>query len=1175
MAIGDFRLTNSRYVRPGTYIGYVRIPRPTTDPGNPRYPCYIGRGSRLALVVNLPHRRSYVENLQLNFSTTPPYLATLQFPAINDQGIAFLYKQNREVVSTDKWAFRESSPGSGVWNQVEIQLTEFDKNATYLIDYQSTERDALLDDLNFSELRQMGNVGDTEGQNKYQEFTDYRIVTDLVGNTAGGDTDALIPGENNSALVGRNNTVVPTPALPAATIAHNANSTYTYDYAMRFTLVVEPVVPVGGPTTFEFRALPLSGGNDQMDKVPQVSAFEGTGEYNDPANLTGRAIEFSVANGAPTTLSLAALLPSYLAQMTAGIVLDFDTSGGDFVAAGEYTWDSYGPGMIEFSSAHDNDNQFAEVTEPAEVANYLTALDASSSGKISISTTSEYTGTKDRHYKMQVYYPAGPGPTGTGPAGNRLFDIAWSAWDEMPYSEGNIEVQEAVPQKLTNLFVEKGVYIDVDLGAGHAIADDENAILLGPATNLATSIALATQAQTFWDYHDNNFENDGATPKVYHTLGAGSHQTTLGAPTNEAQLVSVCVELQTLYIAHINDSAMHIPIDDVWALANVVVVDLATCVTFLNDYKAKTNRHIFALNFVEGDTWTFTALAARKDYSAKDDRLYNFSVGTVIPAAGLESMAIAWYTDTYEGSFGNFTVLGTNPYASMTDNIDLSVRNFPIDDGANEQYATADVFTFTTVNEDKIDWSLRTRAEQTIPEDEIFHDVLGQVTGIPLAYYIILDDTPDAIVWVREASTGTLLSYTQVYDAGETTPYIAFNVLPTDDVEVKYEHRGQEPDPGNIYYISAQRLRLNSEYNVPIRYLTRDDMARGLGPKTTDNQLWIAGDIAFDTDFFGAYFTQVLDAAGNQVFSTADFRAAIQATETVKDITDLIVLSFFPALAESKASIARMADPFENAERMLWVGTPIGTPLGDDNTPDSMVYLARKTLQFSGDNPGRGHVVLIGNTDATREIVMDDGTVTSVILDGSFIAAYTAARNAAFRDPAQTLLRKDCSSFGEMQTWGEKEELILGGSSITYLSDAGSGIFRYGESETVDTSAPDLQEISAMNQKIYVTRKVSRDMDQALISIVPPSPAAGVAIVRAYLSDELATIVSSGVIAPYGSESNPPTIRQINASTDIYVFVDERDRRLYHFGYFYNLRYPIKRLFGLYSVDTRFWDNRQ
>ncbi len=1169
MAIGDFRLTNSRYVRPGTYIGYVRIPRPTADPGNPRYPCYVGKGSRLALVTNLPHRRSYVENFELTFATTPPYLATLTNPAINDQGVAFLYKQNREVVPTDKWAFRESATGSGVWNQIEIQLTEFDKNATYLVDYQSTERDDLLDDLNFSELRQMGNVGDTEGQNKYQEFIDYRIVTDLVGNTAGSDTDALIPGASNSALVGRNTVVTKDAGAGSGTVAHASTSAYTYDYGMKYELYCRDF-GVGVDAEFELVITPLSGGNDQVDKVPQFNAFIGTRTYAIiPA--TGRAIEFTVLTGTPTVVTLSSAA-SY--GYTDSIVLDFDFTAGDFATDDVFSWESYGPGMIEFSSAHDNDNQFAEVTAPAEVANYLTTNAASSSGEITIAATSDYTGTKDRHYKMQVYYPP-TGPTGTGGAGNRLFNIIWSAWDEMPYSEGTIEVQEASPAKLTDLFVENGVYIDVNLGAGHAIADDENAMLLGPPTTLITSLAMAVQAQTFWDYHDNNLENDGATPKVYHTLGAGSHQTTVAAPTNEAQLVAACVELQTLYVAHINDPAMHTPIDDVWTLASIVIVDLATCITFLNDYKAKMNRHIFALNFVEGDTWTFTALAARKDYSAKDDRLYNFTVGTVIPTAGLESMAVAWYTDTYEGSFGNFTVLGTDPYVSMTDNIDLSVRNFPIDDGANEQFDTADVFTFTTVNEDKIDWSLRTRAEQTIPEDEIFHDVLGQVTGIPLAYYIILDDTPDTVVWVREAATGDLLSYTQVLDAGEATPYIAFNVLPTDDVEVKYEHRGGEPDPGNIYYISAQRLRLNSEYNVPIRYLTRDNMERGLGPKTTDNQLWIAGDIAFDTSFFGAYFTQVLDAAGNQVFSTADFRAAIQATESVKDITDLVVLSFFPALGESKASIERMADPFENAERMLWVGTPIGTPLGDDNTPDSLVYLARKTLQFSGDNPGRGHVVLLGNTDCTRSLVMDDGTVTRVLLDGSFIAVYTSARNAEFRDPAQTLLRKDCASFDEMQTWGEKEELIIGASSIAYLSDAGSGIFRYGESQTVDTSAPDLQEISAMNQKIYVTRKVSRDMDQALISIVPPSPAAGVAIVRAYLSDELATIVSSGVIAPYGSESNPPTIRQINASTDIYVFVDERDRRLYHFGYFYNLRYPIKRLFGLYSVDTRFWDNRQ
>ena len=43
----------------------------------------------------------------------------------------------------------------------------------------------------------------------------------------------------------------------------------------------------------------------------------------------------------------------------------------------------------------------------------------------------------------------------------------------------------------------------------------------------------------------------------------------------------------------------------------------------------------------------------------------------------------------------------------------------------------------------------------------------------------------------------------------------------------------------------------------------------------------------------------------------------------------------------------------------------------------------------------------------------------------------------------------------------------------------------------------------------------------------------------------------------------------------MYVMVDEIDRRLYHIGYFFNIRYPIKRIYGLYSVDSRFWDARE
>jgi len=61
MANTDFRLTTNRFVRPGTFIGFVPIPRPVVTTGTPRLPCFIGKGNRLALVDNLEHRRSFYQ----------------------------------------------------------------------------------------------------------------------------------------------------------------------------------------------------------------------------------------------------------------------------------------------------------------------------------------------------------------------------------------------------------------------------------------------------------------------------------------------------------------------------------------------------------------------------------------------------------------------------------------------------------------------------------------------------------------------------------------------------------------------------------------------------------------------------------------------------------------------------------------------------------------------------------------------------------------------------------------------------------------------------------------------------------------------------------------------------------------------------------------------------------
>ena len=368
------------------------------------------------------------------------------------------------------------------------------------------------------------------------------------------------------------------------------------------------------------------------------------------------------------------------------------------------------------------------------------------------------------------------------------------------------------------------------------------------------------------------------------------------------------------------------------------MADLGTAIQCLNDAKAKINRHIKAFDFVVGDQWSMSVKAARRDFTAKDNRDYTLTIGSVVDGT---SMTAAWYTNTYEGGFDSWTlatslsypvtslfykdvtvpplpgpyteslspytdlsnVLAYNetaatwvpvtyvpappagevyvdvvtgavefnpdgvvisagdvvkfifnyvssgvPHVSMPDQVSLGVRNFP-QTGSGERYSTGDLFTFSATDTNQIDWSLRARTSETIPNDEIFQDGLGRITGVPTSWYLILSETPDLIRRVQDVSTGALLTHSQVMTSNnEPTNYIMFVNKPTNDVVVYYEYMGQEPSPGQYYYVTANRLRADVEYERPILYRTKDDMEFGLAPKSTDNHLWLGGDIAFDTN---------------------------------------------------------------------------------------------------------------------------------------------------------------------------------------------------------------------------------------------------------------------------------------------------------------------------------------
>jgi len=125
-----------------------------------------------------------------------------------------------------------------------------------------------------------------------------------------------------------------------------------------------------------------------------------------------------------------------------------------------------------------------------------------------------------------------------------------------------------------------------DSTASHDYPDAANSITSANATDLTSGIALGNEAKAKYNAHDVD------TGTVFHFAAGSNHQVTAAdAATLEAELVALCQDIQTQYAAHLADAIIHSPADAVNTTAAVAIADTATCISFLNDLKAKYNAH--------------------------------------------------------------------------------------------------------------------------------------------------------------------------------------------------------------------------------------------------------------------------------------------------------------------------------------------------------------------------------------------------------------------------------------------------------------------------------------------------------------------------------------------------------------------------------------------------------
>lgn len=577
-------------------------------------------------------------------------------------------------------------------------------------------------------------------------------------------------------------------------------------------------------------------------------------------------------------------------------------------------------------------------------------------------------------------------------------------------------------------------------------------------------------------------------------------------------------------------------------------------------------------NFAVNDVFNFTIKAPRTYFQAKDDRVLKLTVASATnPGADAGTVTGSYATGTPEGGFGTFVaninnligIGAENGYFMLPDGISIGVRNAIRGNINGTSFAAGDKFEGAFSSTNVINWSLEKNAEEIRETSAVFIDVTGLATGTAGTPYIALENQYNAgSVMVVDLNTLTPISFFEIAN----TRYIGFFSIPTAALKINYRYMGEEPSPGQLYYLTANYLRPMDLYENPTLVLDKAEGRTFLAPAAADNHLHIMNELAFENGAPGAMYTQPYDGDGDGIINRTDVQRALDAHKKTSQATDLCLLSLFESLPDALAINEQLNDPFEKKEQNLWVGAPIGTPIGNIDLQNSLTFIARRTMQTTPQSPALGTRILVAPTECRKTIQLENNTTQQVRLDGSFVAGATSALVNSFTDPATTILRKQLAGFDYIQTYTEPENLLLGGASITYMKSLGGGSYRFEEDITVHTQGEEFQLISASIQKQFVTKVVRREMDNALISVVLPSAQSAVALIRATLSTILFGLLGRGLVADYQDEKG--NVRQFDPNKDIVIIRDSTTLTKYDFFYAYWIRSPIKRLFGLYRVNS-------
>ena len=357
-----------------------------------------------------------------------------------------------------------------------------------------------------------------------------------------------------------------------------------------------------------------------------------------------------------------------------------------------------------------------------------------------------------------------------------------------------------------------------------------------------------------------------------------------------------------------------------------------------------------------------------------------------------------------------------------------------------------------------------------------------------------------------------------------------------------------------------------------------DDLYDYCSPLTitnyTVNKLAIAGELVFAQGASSMYLVQINDSTVPGTPSTAQIRAAIDTAGLSSEITEVVVIdTSLDSAVYLQNHVSNMSSMYVKKPRRGWYGMARGTDIGDPDTPDTLIYRSKVTLQPGATSQGRGRQILLAPTEADRILTLDDGSELTVEVDGSYFAAAAAGYFSALRNPSDAMVGSEIVGFeiANFETYEDAERHELANAGVTVLTMTGGKALMLDPltTEAGGGKVVGFEEPQSTAADDVVTQTVNNTLDKNVKGVVPDDLADFITDIKIWIKSALEACIEAKYIAPYRNTDN--TTRQLDPIADIQVFQSPTDQRTFTFKYWYNRRYPAKRFFGEYSVDNPFW----